>query len=136
MPVRSSSRNTACTLGAAIASTAAPTFAEASEGCSTLGPAGWLIGTWTATSGKRKGGESLRLVAMTSAVHYIAIVAHNALPVPFELTPCATGQLVFENPRHDFPRRLEYTHAAPERMTVRVSDGAAKAFTLDFRRTP
>ena len=164
MPVRSSSWITACTLGMAIVSTAAPTGAEASEGCSTLEPARWLIGTWTATggtervveewrrasdatfegegttwsiaSGERTGGESLRLAAMASAVYYIAKVAHNALPVPFELTSCATGQLVFENPRHDFPRRLEYTYAAPDRMTVRVSDGAAKAFTLDFRRTP
>jgi hypothetical protein len=148
----------------AIVSITAPTGAAAGGDCSTLEPARWLIGTWTATSGNervveewrrasdatfegegatwsiesgsRKGGESLRLVAMASAVYYLAKVSHNPLPVPFELTSCMAGQLVFENPGHDFPRRLDYTQLAPDRMTVRVSDGAAKAFTLDFRRTP
>jgi hypothetical protein len=81
----------------ATVSSAAPTGAAASAGCSTLEPARWLIGTWTATSGTER---------------------------------------VVEEWRHDFPRRLEYTYAAPDRMTVRVSDGATKAFTLDFRRTP
>ena len=164
MPVREAFRGSAGAVALAITSILAPACAAASEDCPTLEPARWLIGTWTATSGKervveewrrasdatfegegttwslasgeRKGGESLRLVAMASAVYYIAKVAHNPLPVPFELTSCAAGRLVFENTRHDFPRRLEYTYVAPDRMKVHVSDGAAKGFELDFRRAP
>lgn len=164
MPARKAFRGSVGAVVLAIASIALPACASASADCSTLEPARWLIGSWTATngnerlveewrrasdatfegegttwsiaSGERKGSESLRLVVMASAVYYVAKVSHNPLPVPFELTSCAPGRLVFENARHDFPRKLEYTHVAPDRMTVRVSDGAAKAFTLDFGRTP
>jgi hypothetical protein len=80
------------------------------------------------------GGESLRLVAMSGGVYYIAKVSHNAYPVAFALSACSDGRLVFENPTHDFPRRLEYTFTAPDAMTVRVSDGGAKGFVLEFRR--
>ena len=131
--------------------------------CGTLEPARWMIGRWVAESdqeriteewrslgaetfegagatysretGARTGGESLRLAAMSGGVYYIAKVAHNAYPVAFTLTSCGDGRLVFENPTHDFPRRLEYTFTAPDAMTVRVSDGGAKGFVLEFRRT-
>lgn len=164
MRARNSSRVTGAAVGLAVASLAMPAGSAVSGDCSTLEPAAWLLGTWTATSGKerltedwrragdatfegegstwsiesgeRTGSESLRLAAMSSGVYYIAKVAHNPLPVPFALTSCTAGILVFENPAHDFPRRLEYTYVAPDRMTVRVSDGLAKAFTLEFRRTP
>jgi hypothetical protein len=41
---------------------------------------------------------------------------------------------VFENPAHDFPRRLEYRHDADGRMVVTVSDRKDKGFTLNFER--
>ncbi len=149
-------------LVATLLSAAVP--AAQSTGCATLAPVDWLLGTWSSTNGKdrvteewrrvseatfegegvtyalddgaRKGSESLRLVAMGPAVFYLAKVAHNNYPVAFALTACAAGRLVFENPAHDFPRRLEYTFAPPDRMTVHVSDGAAKGYTLEFRHAP
>lgn len=78
--------------------------------------------------------ESLRLVQMSGGVFYVAKVAHNDLPVAFRLTECADGRYVFDNPAHDFPRRLEYRQNAMNALTVRVSDGAEKGFTLEFRR--
>jgi hypothetical protein len=60
-------------------------------------------------------------------------VTHNELPVAFRLTSCADGAFVFANATHDFPRRLEYRQGG-DGLSVRVSDGADKGFTLEFRR--
>lgn len=136
--------------------------AHASE-CSSLQSAEWLLGHWISRDGERTSreswtrlndttfegqgvtthgndptpvdGESLRLVQMGNGVFYVAKVGHNRFPVAFELTQCSAEHLVFENPSHDFPRRLEYRRQAADAMTVHVSDGKEKGFTLSFRRT-
>lgn len=130
--------------------------------CSNLEPAHWLLGQWEALSGDKRvletwrevsattfegsgvtsaradaavlDGEDLRLVAMLDAVFYVAKVAHNPYPVAFRMTGCDAGRLVFENPTHDFPRRLEYTRQPDGRLEVTVSDGAERGFKLQFRR--
>jgi hypothetical protein len=132
--------------------------------CTSLEPARWLLGSWVADGGKRivtetwteaspttfegqgvtrdrtdgpvVDGEELRLVAMGDGVFYVAKVAHNDYPVAFRLTTCEADRLVFENPAHDFPRRLEYQRVDDGRLEVHVSDGAERGFTLDFRRSP
>lgn len=132
--------------------------------CSSLETARWLLGSWLADSGQRVvtetwveasattfegagvtraradgkvvDGEGLRLLAMADAVFYVAKVAHNDYPVAFRLTTCDAERLVFENPGHDFPRRLEYRRIDADRMEVFVSDGAERGFRLDFRRSP
>jgi hypothetical protein len=130
--------------------------------CSNLDPARWLLGQWVAESGDRQiletwrevsattfegsgvttaradatvlDGEDLRLVAMVDAVFYVAKVAHNPYPVSFRMTVCEAGRLVFENPTHDFPRRLEYALRPDGGLEVNVSDGAERGFRLRFRR--
>lgn len=138
-----------------------PIFVGASE-CAGLSVARWVIGEWV-TGGEKTvfheswtelgpqtfegmgsersiadssviSNEVLRLVEMAGGVYYIAKVAHNDLPVAFLLTECSAGRLVFENPAHDFPRRLEYRHDADGRMVIAVSDGKDKGFTLNFER--
>jgi hypothetical protein len=132
--------------------------------CSSLEPARWLIGSWLASGDERTvhetwravseatfegegqtrsrsddrllDGEVLRLVLMDGEVFYLAKVAHNPLPVSFRLVACQDDRLVFENPAHDFPRRIEYRRTGPETFEARVSDGGSKGFTLDFRRAP
>lgn len=141
---------------------ALPAWAGAAD-CSSLAAARWVLGDWVAgvgtslfreswselgpqtlegigfeqaiADGKVIGTEALRLVEMAGGVFYIAKVAHNDLPVAFRLTECTAGRLVFENPAHDFPRRLEYNRRADGGMAVAVSDGKDKGFTLDFERT-
>jgi len=130
--------------------------------CDRLEAATWLLGEWTAQDGDKVvleswrlvspdtfeglgetragadrmivAAEALRLVRMADGVFYVAKVAHNPYPVSFRLTDCPPARLVFENPTHDFPRRLEYTLAGDGLMTVAISDGAGKGFTLSFRR--
>ena len=85
---------------------------------------------------RKQSAEDLRLVAMGGSVFYLAKVTHNELPIPFRLIECGDDRLVFANPAHDFPRRLEYGRQPDGRLHVRVSDGADKGFTLDFGRQP
>jgi hypothetical protein len=131
-------------------------------GCASLADLRWLLGEWTAdgsrtsfheswaalgpqafegsgierakTDGAVKGSEALRLLEMAGGIFYVSKVAHNDLPVAFRLTGCEQGRFVFENPAHDFPRMLEYRRDGDDHLSVRVSDGGQKSFTLDFRR--
>src|SRR5262245_33203260 len=130
--------------------------------CSSLASLRWLLGewlgdgqkntwreTWTETSPESSEGqgvetpkadaakastEELRLVAMGDGVFYVAKVSHNDLPIAFRLVECGEGRLVFTNPAHDFPRRLDYERQPDGRLHVRVSDGGDKGFTLDLVR--
>ena len=142
---------------------ASPAFAA--ERCSSLRMADWLVGAWIAEHDERthveswtrvsdktfegtgtttKGqppvmidSETLRLVEMDAGVFYVAKVRHNPLPIAFELIECSAQRLVFANPAHDFPRRLDYSFdASSGALTVHVSDGGAKGFTLNFKRQP
>lgn len=154
--MRCSSRMIA--VGALLAATACARAAP----CDSLQPARWLVGQWAAessdrivletwreisaatfegsgvTMGRADGtvleSEALRLVAMANAVFYVAKVAHNPYPVAFHLTTCEEGRLVFENPTHDFPRRLEYARQPDGGLEVTVSDGAERGFKLQFQR--
>lgn len=130
--------------------------------CSNLDPVRWLLGHWATPSGDKQvletwrevstttfegsgvttaradgtvlDGEDLRLVAMSEAVFYVAKVAHNPYPVAFRMTVCEASRLVFENPTHDFPRRLEYAMQPDGGLEVTVSDGAERDFKLQFHR--
>jgi hypothetical protein len=131
--------------------------------CDSLDTARWILGKWVADHGEnriieewrslgsetfegagrtmsRKTGamvssESLRLVAMSSSVYYIAKVSDNAYPVAFALTTCPAGRLVFENPGHDFPKRIVYSIQPDDSISVEVSDGRDQGFTLRFRHS-
>lgn len=141
----------------------APARADAPP-CSNLASVAWLLGTWHAESrdalitetwvtvsgttyeghgvtrsradGRLRDSEDLRLLEMGDGVFYVAKVAHNERPVAFRLTSCSDGKLVFENPAHDFPRRIEYRRVDDGRFEAHVSDGADRGFRLVFSRSP
>ncbi len=143
------------------------TSSAAAEECRTLNVVEWILGEWTTTpdrvvirenwhrvSDKTFEGEStarsvaddemvnyetLRLVAMSDGVFYIAKVTHNELPVPFRLTQCSEGVAIFENLAHDAPQRLIYTvleGSAPgdAELEVRVEGDGMNDFSLLFHR--
>ncbi len=143
---------------------AAPCMSAEKQACNSLTSLQWLLGDWVADGSKTifheswrelgpktfegtgverskadgsvEGGEDLRLVEMGGGVFYFSKVTHNELPVAFRLNSCEGGRFVFGNPVHDFPRRLVYQLGADGRLSVRVSDGAEKGFTLEFARAP
>lgn len=128
--------------------------------CDSLEALAWLTGNWQSEQSERvttetwrqvsaksfegvgstqvnqqlKSSESLRLVAMSGGVYYLAKVAHNPLPVAFELKTCAHNVAVFENLNHDFPKRIVYSQLSNNKLTIDVSDAADKGFTINFKR--
>ena len=92
--------------------------------------------TTNSVSGKKLGSESLLLAEMSGAVYYFAKVKQNKYPIPFQLTPCSKKHAIFENPGHDFPKKLEYRLVAKDALDVKVSDGGTQSFTIHFKRRP
>lgn len=99
-------------------------------------------GVWTADGPVV--GEDLRLVVMMGQVFYLAKVPGNDRPIAFGPGQCGRSEsgsspsgreaVMFANPTHDFPRRLEYRLRDLDTLEVTVSDGEGQGFTLEFRR--
>lgn len=86
-------------------------------------------------TGAERFSESLLLYATDDSITYMARVAENPLPVPFVMTESSDTHAVFENPSHDFPRRLRYQLTQPCELVITVDDGAGDGFTIEFQRT-
>jgi len=134
------------------------------EDCHSLESVRWLVGEWTTTGGGRQVleswtvasgdtfegvgaarspetgeisvSETLRLVAMSGGVYYIAKVPENDLPVPFAMTSCDDVSASFTNASHDFPKRITYRRDGPDRVSVSVRGDGDEGFTLVFERQP
>lgn len=83
--------------------------------------------------------ETLRLVAMSDGVFYIAKVTDNDLPIPFRLTQCSDDFAVFENPDHNAPQRLIYrllevSSPGAARLEIRLEGDGMNDFSLLFHR--
>lgn len=77
--------------------------------------------------------ESLRILEMSGDLYLLAKVAHNAMPTPFKASECLATSVLFENPEHDFPNRLQYS-VEDEKLVVDVRNNENRGFSLSFRR--
>lgn len=128
-----------------------------------IGDVAWLAGAWVGSRGTNgavsieerwspvKGGamlatsrtvsrermsafEFLRIVERDGSLVYIA-QPNGAQPTEFVLTELGATRAVFENPRHDYPKRIEYDLAADG--VLRVAIGHLKGGTprrFEFKR--
>ena len=122
----------------------------------------WLAGCWTSQAGPRQidenwmkpaGGTMLgmgRTVAKGQTREYEFMRLHQegddifftAIPsgqaeTSFKLTTWSGGKFVFENPQHDFPRRVIYRKNADGSLTASVDGGpGTKANTFAYRAMP
>jgi hypothetical protein len=111
--------------------------------------ANWLIGEWQNTSSEgiltetweklndstyagksffvmgkdTVSSETSRLEHHGKTLLYIPIVKNqnNEQPVSFALTSSTTKQIVFENPKHDFPQRISYTQTNKSALIAEIS---------------
>jgi Domain of unknown function (DUF6265) len=111
----------------------------------TIDQAGWIAGCWSRQAGDRSteeywmkpGGGTMfgvsRTIAKgrTSEYEYLRIVEQNgtlayiALPsgqkeATFTLAGIKTGEMVFENPKHDFPTRIIYQRQPDGSLKARI----------------
>jgi len=123
----------------------------------TVADIAWIAGTWSATMGaatveehwvlasnamlgmgrtlsgdRMVSFEYLRIVAREDGIFYIA-QPNGRSPTEFRLTMSDSTRVVFENPDHDFPKRIVYTRQGDEAMTAWVDSGEgsndARSFT-------
>lgn len=86
-------------------------------------------------SGVPKIAEYLDLSTNGKTTFYTATVVgqNDGRGVAFSMTR-NDSLLVFENPMHDFPKRIEYRKLNDNHLFVTVSDGAQKGFSFPLKR--
>ena len=77
--------------------------------------------------------EFLRIVERNGGLVYIA-QPNGRPPTEFVLTSVAKESATFENPKHDFPKMIQYALRAGGKLEARVSDGGQKAESFVFTR--
>ena len=127
----------------------------------TLADIAWMAGAWQTTGGRRQieehwtqvAGQSMlgmsRTVAGEKTVEFeylrieqradgIYYVAHPKARCPgtdFKLTRASATEAVFENPQHDFPKRVIYRKSGNDELTATIDGGeGTKATTFAYRR--
>jgi predicted enzyme related to lactoylglutathione lyase len=81
--------------------------------------------------------ERLRIVEEGNKIYYEAMVEgqNNGEPIRFELVVSSRNEIIFTNPRHDFPQKIHYTACGTDRMKAVVSgkmDGKYKSLEINY----
>jgi hypothetical protein len=85
----------------------------------------------TTKNGRMTAFEFLRVVARNGKAVYVAQPG-GAPPTEFTATTMTATRVVFENPSHDFPKRVTYERLGADRLTASVDGGAASGQRLEF----
>jgi hypothetical protein len=67
--------------------------------------------------------EALRIEQRKDAIFYVASVNGGCLATHFKLTRLTAQEAVFENPAHDFPKRIIYRKKSATEMTATIDAG-------------
>jgi hypothetical protein len=128
----------------------------------TLADISWIAGDWqTAPGGRRQveehwtqvAGRSMMGVSRTVAgektvefeylrieqrddgIYYVAHPKGRCPGTDFKLTRASATEAVFENPQHDFPKRIIYRKGADDSLTASIDAGeGTKAMSFPFQR--
>ena len=76
--------------------------------------------------------ESLRIEQRGDAIFYVAMVNGGCPATSFKLTRAKGQEAVFENPAHDFPKRIIYRKKSATEMTASI-DGGEGTKSVDFK---
>lgn len=98
----------------------------ASEECWLAPKGGIMLGLHRDTRASRPGAffEFLRIAPHEGGLAYLAQPRGQA-PTAFKLTSATDREVVFENPAHDFPKRIRYWLDEKGRLHARVDAGPA-----------
>lgn len=98
---------------------------------------GAMLGTSrTIAGGKMVFFEFLRIETRADGIYYVA-QPKGRPGTDFKLTRVGTNEAVFENPQHDFPKRIIYRKNADGSLTARIEgDGTEKEKPQEFHFKP
>jgi hypothetical protein len=79
--------------------------------------------------------EYLRIEQRADGIYYVAHPKARCPGTDFKLTRASATEAVFENPQHDFPKRIIYRKGADDSLTATIDVGeGTKAITYAYRR--
>ena len=79
--------------------------------------------------------EYLRIEQRADGIYYVAHPKARCPGTDFKLTRASATEAVFENPQHDFPKRLIYRKTADNAMTATIDAGeGTKAMSFAYKR--
>jgi hypothetical protein len=80
--------------------------------------------------------EQLEIKLIDGAIYYLATVANqnDGAAVRFKLTVSGPDVLTFENPEHDFPKKIIYRKVNDDEIAVQVLGSGDKGFSQRFLR--
>jgi hypothetical protein len=80
--------------------------------------------------------EQLEIKLIDGVIYYLATVANQneGATVRFKLTESGSDVLVFENPEHDFPKKIIYRKVNDDEIAVQVLGAGDKGFSQRFLR--
>ncbi|HKR15121.1 MAG TPA: DUF6265 family protein [Pyrinomonadaceae bacterium] len=128
----------------------------------TIADVSWIAGDWqTAPGGRRQieehwtkvaGGsmmgvsrtiagdktvefEYLRIEQRADGIYYVAHPKARCPGTDFKLTKASANEAIFENPQHDFPKRIIYRKTGEDGLTASIDAGeGSKAMSFPFQR--
>jgi hypothetical protein len=79
--------------------------------------------------------EYLRIEQRADGVYYVAHPKARCPGTDFKLTKTSATEAVFENPQHDFPKRIIYRKSGDDSLTASIDGGeGTKPMSYSFRR--
>ncbi|MGD9588137.1 MAG: DUF6265 family protein [Pyrinomonadaceae bacterium] len=82
---------------------------------------GTLIGmSRTVSGGKTVAWEFLRIVTDADGISYVAKPHQNKEETVFKIVKFSPGEIIFENPVHDFPQRIIYRKGEADSLFARI----------------
>src|SRR5690606_5417452 len=115
-------------------------------------PRGSMYESWTKTNKTELAGksyilkeqdtvifETIRLVQEQDSLFYIPTVRNqnDNLPVRFALKTISDTEMVFENPKHDFPQQISYRKITSDSLVAEISgtkNGQQRKQTFSMKR--
>lgn len=77
--------------------------------------------------------EFLRIVNNGQGLMYVAQPSGAKEPTAFAAKTVSAGEVVFENPKHDFPQRIIYKQTKPDTLDARIEGKQGeKEMGMDF----
>ena len=77
----------------------------------------------TSKTGKLIDFEYLRIIEDATGLAYVSRPSSNKVDTAFKMIRSSAGEIVFENPSHDFPQRIMYKRNG-DKMTARIEGTA------------
>ncbi len=82
--------------------------------------------------------EDIQLIQRKDSLFYMVTIAeeNDGKPVSFYATKATASQLVFENPKHDFPKKIAYSKINNDSIVASIygSVGSGESFPLKRKK--